>query len=111
MSSPPNASDPEVVNPAAHLIGRLFEVLAQRLDEALTPTTRGYVGDDEPRGGRDPHRVLGLPRDATPADVKRRVRDLARIFHPDVKGGNAEKMAEINDAAKAILAREAKAAR
>jgi curved DNA-binding protein CbpA len=34
----------------------------------------------------DPFRVLGLPRDATQAEVKRAYRRLAKAFHPDAAG-------------------------
>jgi hypothetical protein len=34
----------------------------------------------------DPFRVLGLPRDATQAEVKRAYRRLAKTFHPDAAG-------------------------
>ena len=35
----------------------------------------------------DPHRVLGLPRGASAAEVTRAFRRLAREFHPDVATG------------------------
>ena len=37
----------------------------------------------------DPYRVLGLPAGATPADVKRAYRALAKQFHPDSAGPSA----------------------
>jgi DnaJ-class molecular chaperone len=52
----------------------------------------------------DPYRLLGLKRGCIAADVRRRVRQLAGVFHPDREAGDAEKMAEINAAADAILA-------
>ena len=36
------------------------------------------------RGKRDYYQVLGVPRDADDAELKRAFRDLARKFHPDV---------------------------
>jgi preprotein translocase subunit Sec63 len=51
----------------------------------------------------DPYRVLGLRRDATAADVKKRRKQLAQIFHSDVKDGDPDKMAEINEAASVLL--------
>ena len=54
--------------------------------------------------GHDPYRLLGLKHACSAADVRRRVRQLAGIFHPDRETGDADKMAEINAAADAILA-------
>jgi hypothetical protein len=54
---------------------------------------------------RDPYRVLGLGPTATADDVRRRLRELASIFHPDKPHGSADKMAEITEAATALLAR------
>ena len=51
------------------------------------------------RRKRDYYTVLGIPRDATEADVKRAFRELARKYHPDhgaVDGG--EQFREINEA-------------
>lgn len=45
----------------------------------------------------DHYDTLGVPRDASPADIKSAWRRLAATEHPD-KGGNAEKMAAINRA-------------
>src|SRR5438128_259152 len=47
----------------------------------------------------DPYRVLGLRPGCKPAQVKARVRELARIFHPDLPAGDCDKMTEINIAA------------
>jgi hypothetical protein len=78
------------------------------LNHYLPDPDRGYAGDDHPVAPTaastvDPHQVLGLPVGASVEDIKRRVRQLARVFHPDVLGGNADKMAEINDAADRLL--------
>lgn len=88
------------------LCAKADELLTRLMNRYLPVHDRGYVGDDQPAGAPpaiDPYRVLGLGRDATEQQVKRRVRDLAKVFHPDLPTGNAEKMAEINDAAKRIL--------
>ena len=53
--------------------------------------------------GPDPYSVLGLPRDASPGDVRARRRHLASIHHPDV-GGDAETMSAVNRAHDEILA-------
>lgn len=52
---------------------------------------------------KDPYSVLGLAPDATEADAKRAFRELARKYHPDSEFGDAEKMAEIDEAYEAIV--------
>ncbi|HYX91633.1 MAG TPA: J domain-containing protein, partial [Myxococcaceae bacterium] len=51
---------------------------------------------------QDPYRVLGLSPLATVAEVKERYRELAFRTHPD-RGGNAERMRELNLAYERIL--------
>ncbi|WP_456430492.1 J domain-containing protein [Nitratifractor sp.] len=41
---------------------------------------------------------LGLPRMVTAREVKRRYRELARRYHPDRPGGDAEKMRGVQEA-------------
>jgi len=45
----------------------------------------------------DPYAVLGIPREAQDADVKKAYRKLAREHHPD-KGGDAEKFKKVQEA-------------
>lgn len=55
---------------------------------------------------KDPFSVLGLRHGASEEDVKKAYRRLAKRYHPDVTGGDAEKerrMSEINDAYEEIL--------
>lgn len=51
---------------------------------------------------QDPYRVLGVSPLASPDDVKERYRELAFRTHPD-RGGNAERMRELNLAYERIL--------
>ncbi len=64
----------------------------------------------------DPYKVLGVPRDASDADIKKAYRDLARKYHPDNYVNDPladlaqEKMKEINEAYDAIQRDRAKGA-
>jgi DnaJ domain len=46
----------------------------------------------------DPHRILGVPHDATEDEVTDAYRTLAKRFHPDLNPGAAEDMRELNAA-------------
>ena len=45
----------------------------------------------------DPHEVLGVPKDATPAEVKAAYRRLSMVHHPD-RGGDAEDFKRVAEA-------------
>ena len=47
---------------------------------------------------RDYYNILGVPRTATPEDIKRAYRKLAHQYHPDKQGGDDIKFKEINEA-------------
>ena len=50
---------------------------------------------------KDYYEVLGVPRDAAPADIKTAYRKLARRYHPDVNTGDAaaeKRFKEVNEA-------------
>ncbi len=44
---------------------------------------------------RDPYKILGVARDASPEAIKKAYRKLAQKWHPDKDEGNAEKMQDI----------------
>ena len=48
--------------------------------------------------------MLGLDDDATADDVRAARRRLAKELHPDVAGGDAEAMRELNEAVSVVLA-------
>ena len=52
------------------------------------------------RGKRDYYEVLGVPRDADEAELKRAFRELARKFHPDINPGQhaEDRFKEANEA-------------
>ncbi len=50
---------------------------------------------------KDYYKVLGVPKDATEAEIKKAYRKLAREYHPDANKGNAkaeERFKEISEA-------------
>jgi len=103
----PEDTTPGVHPELAHLLySKADELITRLLDRYLPSAERGYVGDDTAQAQparKDPYRVLGLKRSATDEDVRRRLRELAKVFHPDRPDGDAEKMTEANDAARLIL--------
>src|ERR1700690_2523528 len=57
-------------------------------------STRDYIE-------KDYYKSLGVPKDATPAEIKKAYRKLARLHHPDANTGDAkseEKFKEISEA-------------
>jgi hypothetical protein len=64
----------------------------------------------------DPYAVLGVGRNATPAEIRAAYRELVARYHPDKHSGNpleglaAEKMAEINRAYEVLSDPERRAA-
>jgi hypothetical protein len=71
--------------------GSSFDEVKARLDRWLSAI------EDQ-----DPYRVLGLSPLATAGEVRERYRELAFRTHPD-RGGNAERMRELNLAYERIL--------
>ncbi|MBA7611387.1 Chaperone protein DnaJ [subsurface metagenome] len=56
----------------------------------------------EPRHNSDPYEVLGISPQATLDQVNDRYRNLAKIWHPDAKGGNLDAMKRLNEAYDAV---------
>lgn len=82
----------------------------------------GYSGSDGGSQGygstkskRDPYEILGLPKDATFSEIKKKYRELVKKYHPDIlmgKGADEEiiqegtkKLQEINEAYKILKER------
>ncbi len=55
---------------------------------------------------KDYYELLGVPRDASDADIKAAFRTLAHQHHPDKEGGSAEKFKEINEAYQVLSDKE-----
>ncbi len=53
--------------------------------------------------GADPHRVLGVARDATEDEIKRAYRALAKRHHPDAGKGSVDRFLEIQAAYEALI--------
>lgn len=47
---------------------------------------------------KDYYQTLGIPRTASPDDVKKAYRKMAHQYHPDKQGGNEAKFKEVNEA-------------
>ena len=52
----------------------------------------------------DPHRLLGVPRDASADEIRAAYRRLAKRAHPDRPGGDAAAFARLQSAYEAALA-------
>jgi hypothetical protein len=53
----------------------------------------------------DPYQVLGVPRWATREHIERAFRSLAMKVHPDRRGGNTRRMAQLNAARELLTAK------
>jgi len=61
------------------------------------------------RRRRDYYDVLGVPKDAEEAEIKRVYRELARRFHPDLNPHGTERFKEINEAYAVLSDRDRRA--
>jgi molecular chaperone DnaJ len=50
------------------------------------------------RVSKDYYQILGIDKKASKDDIKKAFRKLAHQYHPDKKGGNADKFKEVNEA-------------
>ncbi len=55
---------------------------------------------------KDYYEVLGVSREASAEEIKKAYRQLAHKYHPDKKGGDAEKFKEINEAYQTLANKE-----
>ncbi|WP_299085214.1 molecular chaperone DjiA [uncultured Campylobacter sp.] len=77
----------------------------------------GYSGSSQgsAKSKRDPYEILGLPKDATFSEIKKKYRELVKKYHPDIlmgKGADEEiiqegtkRLQEINEAYKILKER------
>jgi len=64
---------------------------------------KGMIGESSVFA--DPYAVLGLPKNASIEQVKKRYRQLSMIYHPDREGGYNEAMKRVNQAYQEIMKR------
>jgi hypothetical protein len=75
----------------------------QARERARQRASAGGSGEAPPprrsrwRHKEQPHEILGIARNASPAEIKRAFRELSLQHHPD-RGGSAEMMTKIIDA-------------
>ncbi|MBI2550938.1 J domain-containing protein [Candidatus Uhrbacteria bacterium] len=55
-------------------------------------------GEDKPQSPASLYEVLGVPRDATRAEIQAVYRKLAKKYHPDIEDGDKRKMQDISAA-------------
>lgn len=58
---------------------------------------------------KDYYKILGVERGATEDDIKKAYRKLAHQYHPDKKGGDAERFKAINEAYQVLSSKEKRA--
>ncbi|SRR5260221_2711808 len=57
----------------------------------------------------DYYKILGVPRSASPDDIRKAYRELGKQYHPDIPGGSDEKFKPIRDAYEILSDSDAKA--
>ena len=85
--------------------GKSISGWVQEAWERSQKTTVGQVaaGVERAAGAVDPYAILGLPPSASLEEVKRRYKQLSRIYHPDKEGGYEEAMKLLNNAYEQII--------
>ena len=58
---------------------------------------------------KDYYKILGVAKTSSDEEIKKAYRRLAHEFHPDKKGGSADKFKEINEAYQVLGSREKRA--
>ncbi|MBU1213491.1 MAG: J domain-containing protein [Alphaproteobacteria bacterium] len=80
---------------------RLYQFFDQEVQAGHTKESSPVV--------EDPYRILGLPANATLAQVKKRYRQLSWVYHPDLPDGFTEAMKRVNLAYEQIVKDKKKA--
>ena len=89
-TTPRLPADPRMLPPEIEkvLAGRLSEFLSRLIDHYLP--AGGTQRPTPPPAILDPYRLLGLRPGCTETHLRRRVRELARVFHPDLPTGSTD---------------------
>ena len=77
------------------------------VEEGLRQELDGSLGIFDGKAGEfDPYAVLGLERDCSDDEVKRRYLELMKLLHPDVTGGKTTFLATLVNLSYRTLCRE-----
>ena len=70
-------------------VGAAFRVSGQRRD---------FMGSSNPRADRKFYKVLGVDEQASQKEISNAYKKLAKKYHPDMSGGDADKFKEVSQA-------------